>query len=227
MADCASSGCCIFRVVSSSHRCAFNSGGSSCCTLSSVFPRGTLGAIGLSPVGLAKEIRRTKALLNPHATFGVDLLLPAVGGSARKTNKDYTGGALEQLVQVMVDERVPLFVCAVGLPPRWVVDKLHSAGTIIMNMVGAPKHASRALAAGVDIICAQGTEAGAHTGDISTLVLLPQVVDICKGTAVLVVGAGGICDGRGIAACLASENAHTPHPNGRAYSGRVRWGVRG
>lgn len=93
-------------------------------------------------------------------------------------------------------------MCAVGIPPPWVVEKLHANGVVIMNMVGAPKHAKRALEVGVDIICAQGTEAGAHTGDIATSVLLPQVVDICRGRAV-VVGAGGIFDGRGVAACLA------------------------
>ena len=70
-----------------------------------------------------------------------------------------------------------------------------------MSMVGSPKHVKNCVAAGVDIICAQGTEAGGHTGEISTLVLLPQVIDMCEGKA-LVVAAGGIYDGRGIAACL-------------------------
>lgn len=102
----------------------------------------------------------------------------------------------------MVDEAVPLFVSAVGVPPPAVVERLHAAGTTVMSMVGAPKHATGCLASGVDIICAQGTEAGAHTGDVSTMVLLPQVVDICRDRA-LVVGAGGIYDGRGVAACLA------------------------
>ena len=107
---------------------------------------GTLGAIGLSAVGLRTEIRRTKRMLDPGITaFGVDLLLPAVGGSARSTNEDYTGGQLEALVQVMVEEAVPLFVCAVGIPPRWVVEKLHDHGQLVMNMVGAPKHAVKAV----------------------------------------------------------------------------------
>jgi NAD(P)H-dependent flavin oxidoreductase YrpB (nitropropane dioxygenase family) len=72
-----------------------------------------------------------------------------------------------------------------------------------MNMVGSPKHIKHCIAAGVDIVCAQGTEAGGHTGAISTLVLLPQVVDLCREAGILVVGAGGIYDGRGVAACLA------------------------
>lgn len=72
-----------------------------------------------------------------------------------------------------------------------------------MNMVGSPRHVAKALAAGVDGIIAQGTEGGAHTGQISTLVLLPQVVDLCRRAGVPVIGAGGVYDGRGIAACLA------------------------
>ena len=117
--------------------------------------------------------------------------------------QDYTGGQLGALVEVMLSERVPLFVCAVGVPPRWVCDKLHANGTVIMNMIGKPKHAVKALASGVDIICAQGGEAGGHTGDIATLVLVPQVVDYCRqyekdtGKRVLVTAAGGIYDGRG------------------------------
>merc|ERR1719265_2293788 len=79
-----------------------------------------------------------------------------------------------------------------------------------MNMIGAVKHAEKALSTGVDIICAQGGEGGGHTGDIATSILLPKVVDKVRGRKspltgeqVLVVGAGGIFDGRGLAAALA------------------------
>ena len=71
-----------------------------------------------------------------------------------------------------------------------------------MNMIGSPKHVSGCIKAGVDIVCAQGTEAGAHTGDVSTLVLTPQVADVCKKAGVVCVAAGGIYDGRGVAASL-------------------------
>lgn len=77
-------------------------------------------------------------------------------------------------------------------------------------MVGSPKHVHKAVAVGVDAVCAQGTEAGGHTGDVATMPLIPQCVDICRGClspltgdAVAVVGAGGIFDGRGLAAVLA------------------------
>ena len=78
------------------------------------------------------------------------------------------------------------------------------------NMIGHTKHVDKALAAGVDIICAQGSEGGGHTGEVGTSVLLPAVVDKCKGKLspltgeqVLVVGAGGVYDGRGLASALA------------------------
>ena len=164
---------------------------------------GTIGAIGMSPQELQKCIRDTKKLLLPGKPMGVDLLLPKLGKGARATNADYTNGQLEALVDVMVDEQIALFVCAVGVPPKWVVEKLHANNIVVMNMVGAPKHVRHCINAGVDIICAQGTEAGGHTGDVSTFVLLPQVVDLCREAGILVVGAGGIYDGRGVVAALA------------------------
>ena len=164
---------------------------------------GTLGAIGMSPDVLRECIQQTRKMLQPGKPMGVDLLLPKVGKGARATNKDYTDGKLHDLIDVLIEEKIELFVCAVGVPPKWVVEKLHANGTVIMNMVGAPKHVKYCIEAGVDIICAQGTEAGGHTGKISSLVLLPQVVDLCKEAGIIVVGAGGIYDGRGMAACFA------------------------
>lgn len=172
---------------------------------------GTLGAIPFTqkPEELRAEIKRTKALLNPGVTmFGVDLLLPATGEGARKTNKGVANDLLDNICDVMIEEEVPLFVCAVGVPPLWFVEKLHEAGIIVMNMIGKPRHAEKALAVGCDIICAQGTEGGGHTGEIATLPLIPQICDAVRGkvnyfgTPVPVVAAGGIFDGRGVAACM-------------------------
>jgi len=162
----------------------------------------------LTPAALRKEIGFLREQLAPGMPFGVDLMLPQVGGSARKTNKDYTHGKLDELIDVLVEERVRLFVCAVGVPPKWVVDKLHAAGTICGNMIGAPGHVAKALEVGMDMLIAQGTEAGGHTGDVATMPLIPQCVDLVRartnhfGSPVLVVAAGGIFDGRGLSAAL-------------------------
>jgi len=80
--------------------------------------------------------------------------------SARKTNYDYTDGKLPELIDIVIESKASLFVSAVGIPPRWAVDKLHAAGIPVMNMIGSTRHVNKALDAGVDIICAQGTEGG-------------------------------------------------------------------
>merc|ERR1712056_28983 len=167
--------------------------------------------MGFTPDALRKTIKMLKDdLVDKNAPFGVDLLLPQVGGGARKTNKDYTGGTLPELIDIIIEEKTALFICAVGVPPKWAVDKLHAAKIPVMNMIGAVKHVNKALESGVDIICAQGGEGGGHTGDVPTSILLPGVVKACEGKTspltggpVLVVGAGGIFDGRGLASALA------------------------
>ena len=172
---------------------------------------GVIGGLGYTPKFMREVIAELKAdLKDKNAPFGIDLLLPRVGGNARKTNHDYTGGQLPELIDVIIESGARLFVSAVGVPPRWAVEKLHSAGIICMNMIGSTRHVKKALAAGMDIICAQGTEGGGHTGDTATSVLIPQVVDLCSGKKseltgqqVLVVAAGGIYDSRGLAMSLA------------------------
>jgi NAD(P)H-dependent flavin oxidoreductase YrpB (nitropropane dioxygenase family) len=122
---------------------------------------------------------------------------------------DYTKGKLGELIEVIVDSGAKLFVSAVGVPPKAVVDRLHEAGIVYMNMIGHPKHVQKCLDLGVDIICAQGGEGGGHTGDVPTTVLIPAVVDLCKNTKspltgkpVQVVAAGGIHNGQLLAASL-------------------------
>jgi NAD(P)H-dependent flavin oxidoreductase YrpB (nitropropane dioxygenase family) len=172
---------------------------------------GVIGGVGYTPEFLQQQIDELKKhLKDPKGKFGIDLLLPQVGGSARKTNYDYTGGKLPELIDICIKSGCALFVSAVGVPPKWAVDKLHAAGIPVMNMVGHVKHVAKALESGVDIICAQGGEGGGHTGDIATSILIPKVVDECRGKKspltgknVNVVAAGGIFDGRGLAMAMA------------------------
>ncbi|CAN8096076.1 unnamed protein product [Discula destructiva] len=172
---------------------------------------GVVGGFMYTPDQLREIVAELKALLrSPDLPFGIDLALPQVGGGARKTNHDYTGGKLDELIDITIESGARLFVSAVGVPPPHVIDRLHKAGILIMNMVGAPKHAVKALDLGVDLVCAQGGEGGGHTGDIATSVLIPAVVDVArryrpamlKGAPALVVAAGGISNGRGLASSL-------------------------
>jgi NAD(P)H-dependent flavin oxidoreductase YrpB (nitropropane dioxygenase family) len=112
---------------------------------------------------------------------------------------DYTKGKLGELIDIIIGSGAKLFVSAVGVPPKAVVDKLHKAGIVYMNMIGHPKHVQKCLDLGVDIICAQGGEGGGHTGDVPTTVLIPAVVDLCP---VQVIAAGGIHNGQLLAAAL-------------------------
>lgn len=171
---------------------------------------GVIGGVGYTPKMLKSIIGELKEdLKDKNAPFGVDLLLPQVGGNARKTNKDYTNGQLDALIDIIIEEKAALFVCAVGVPPRHVIEKLHKAGIPVMNMVGAPKHAIKACELGVDLICAQAGEGGGHTGSIPFSLLIPEVVDICRKYTspitkkpVQVIAAGGVYRGSSLAAAL-------------------------
>lgn len=190
---------------------ARTSGGRLAAAVSNAGGLGVIGGFQYTPDQLREIIAELKAnLKSPDLPFGVDLALPQVGGNARKTNHDYTHGKLDELIDITVDSGAKLFVCAVGVPPKHVLEKLHKNGILVMNMVGHPKHAVKALDLGVDIVCAQGGEGGGHTGDVANSVLIPAVVDVAKrykppmlkGSTALVVAAGGICNGRGLASSL-------------------------
>ncbi|KAL1958719.1 hypothetical protein VTO42DRAFT_3838 [Malbranchea cinnamomea] len=189
---------------------ARTSGGPLAAAVSNAGGLGTVGGLGYTPAQLDEMLVELKSHLSDKSLpFGVDLALPQVGGGARATNHDYTHGQLDELIEVTIKHGAKLFVSAVGVPPARTIKRLHEAGILVMNMVGAPRHAHKALQAGVDIICAQGGEGGGHTGDTPFSILIPAVVDIVKqykspltGKTPLVVAAGGINDGRSLAASL-------------------------
>ena len=94
---------------------------------------GVIGGVGYTPDTLREMIADVKARLrHPDTPFGVDLLLPQIGGSARKTNQDYTKGHLRELIDVIIQGGVKVFVSAVGVPPKEVVERLHAAGVLYM-----------------------------------------------------------------------------------------------
>ncbi|MBX3025977.1 nitronate monooxygenase [bacterium] len=109
--------------------------------------------------------------------------------------------SMEPLIEVSFAHRVALIASALGTPPDWLVERAHAAGIPVAALAGRIDHAVAHKAAGVDLIIAQGTEGGGHTGEIATMVLVPQVVDAVAPTPVL--AAGGIASGRQMAAALA------------------------
>ena len=114
-----------------------------------------------------------------------------------------TPDGARRLLQVAYDHpQVRLVVSALGPPPPDIVEQLRTRGIMIGAMCGKGEHAARHKAAGVQLIVAQGTEAGGHTGEIATMVLVPQVVEAC-GDEIVVLAAGGIARGSQIAAALA------------------------
>jgi enoyl-[acyl-carrier protein] reductase II len=147
---------------------------------------GVIGAGFMSPAQLREEIRKVKDLTDKP--FGVDLLLA----------RDWPGQ--EEMMEVIIEERVPVFASGLGNPAPYV-EALHQAGITVMAVVGTVRHARRVVEGGTDIVVAQGTEGGGHTGRIATLALVPQVVDAVAPTPV--VAAGGIADGRVLVAALA------------------------
>lgn len=145
---------------------------------------GVLGAAAMEPDFLREEIKTIKSITDKP--FGVDLLMPLPD-------------MLEEQMKVIYDENVSVFVSGLGIPNE-IIEEGHKRGMKMLCMIGKVGHALRAKEAGADVIVAQGTEAGGHTGKIGTLALVPQVVD---ATGLPVLAAGGIGDGRGLVAALA------------------------
>ncbi len=123
---------------------------------------------------------------------------PAHGGELL-ANFDAAG--VEALLDVAFAHPVALVANALGPPPATMVERAKGAGVAVASLVGKPEHARRQLDAGVDVLVAQGTEAGGHTGTIATMVLTPEIVDLAGDAPVL--AAGGIASGRQMAAALA------------------------
>ncbi len=106
----------------------------------------------------------------------------------------------EAQMEVVIEERVALYAAGLGSPEPWM-ERLKANGTKVLCVVGATRHARNVLNSGVDLIVAQGHDGGGHNSPIGTMALIPQVVDAVDGR-VPVLGAGGIADGRGVAAAM-------------------------
>lgn len=147
---------------------------------------GCLGASVMSTEAMVAEIAEVRAATD--APFGVDLLTAMPDDLLRR-------------VELLIEGGASLFVAGLGVPSD-AVELCHRHGVLVANMCGKVIHARKAVDAGCDLVIAQGTEGGGHTGQVATMPLVPLIVDEV-GDEVPVVAAGGIFDGRGLAAALA------------------------
>ena len=145
---------------------------------------GVLGMAGTQPEFIREQMRKVRQLTD--RPFGVDLLAASPE-------------SLTASVGVIIEEGASSFVAGLGVPMP-IMEKLKKAGLKVMVVCGAVKHAVKAEQAGCDAVICQGGEGGGHTGLVGTLPLVAQAVEAVK---IPVVGAGGLYDGRGLAACLA------------------------
>jgi enoyl-[acyl-carrier protein] reductase II len=145
---------------------------------------GVLGMAGRSPDFIREEMRKVRKLTD--RPFGVDLLAASPE-------------SLTASVEIIIAEGASSFIAGLGVPMP-IMEKLKAAGLKVMVVCGAVKHAVKAEQAGCDAVICQGGEGGGHTGLVGTLPLVSQAVEAVK---IPVVAAGGISDGRGLAAALA------------------------
>src|SRR3984957_4716209 len=157
--------------------------------VTAVSEAGGFGCLGASTMSAGQMVAQmTMVREATEKPFGVDLLTAMPGDLVGQVEQIIEGGA-------------SVFVAGLGVPAE-VVDLCHRHHVLVINMCGKVDHARRALDAGCDVVVAQGTEAGGHTGLVATMPLVPQIVD-AVGADIPVVAAGGIFDGRGLAAALA------------------------
>lgn len=116
-------------------------------------------------------------------------------------NLSFTQEKSEALLDVAMKFPIKFMVSALGLAPRHIIDRMHAANIKVGALIGSAKHARKQVEAGVDVIIAQGSEAGGHVGTVSSMVLWPEVVDAIAPVPVL--AAGGVGRGRQMAAAMA------------------------
>lgn len=160
---------------------------------------GGLGVIGAgsssSADELRQEIRGVKA--RTDRPFGVDILFATIKAEGEAVAR-YTD-QVQAMIEVVLDERVPVLISGLG-SPRDAVGPAHDRGIYVMSVVGAVRHAQKAVQDGVDAVIATGCDGGGHVGSVGTAALIPAVVDAVR---VPVLAGGGLADGRGLAAAMA------------------------
>ena len=145
----------------------------------------------------------TQAILARHGIDGADIDDHTRSAMAQFGENMREEGA-SRLLDVAFAHPIGLVANALGVPPTYMLERGKAHDVPVAALVGAKEHAVRQVAAGVDILVVAGGEAGGHCGDVSTLVLIPEVADAIKGHSdVPILAAGGIVNGRQMAACMA------------------------
>jgi NAD(P)H-dependent flavin oxidoreductase YrpB (nitropropane dioxygenase family) len=141
--------------------------------------------------------------LNILAQHQIDTNDVYVERSGRVASGFLTAGRAANIIDVAFAHPIKLIANALGVPPRYMLEMGKERGVAVAALVGAKEHAVKQVEAGVDILVVAGTEAGGHCGEVSTLVLVPEVCEAVKDFDVPVLAAGGIVTGRQMAACMA------------------------
>jgi NAD(P)H-dependent flavin oxidoreductase YrpB (nitropropane dioxygenase family) len=142
------------------------------------------------PDGHRQFVRRIKEEFN----------IPPPKADGRRSRPPLTQEYARRQLDVVLEERVPIFASGLG-NPAFVLEAAHARGMKVFGLIGKVRQARREIEAGIDVIVAQGTDAGGHTGEIGTFSLVPQVVAVAGDTPVL--AAGGVGTGRHLVAALA------------------------
>jgi NAD(P)H-dependent flavin oxidoreductase YrpB (nitropropane dioxygenase family) len=159
------------------------------------------GGMGMKDVGELPLIKILERLPKSHKKWyekvKKEMELPDVDVKVRMNT---TTMRPKESIQVCLEEKVPLFCAGLG-NPGFMVAEAHAVGMKVLGITGNAKNAKRMADSGIDLLVAQGYEGGGHTGRIGTMVLVPAAIDAAHPVPVL--AAGGIGDGRGLAAALA------------------------
>ena len=162
-------------------------GVSTSAVVAAVSNAGGLGVIGgatMDATMLRDEIKKTKELTDKP--FAVDLLAPIPD-------------MIRPQMEVVFEEDIRIFVAGLAVPSEFI-DDMHQRDMQVVVMCGKVRHAEKSVAAGADVVVAQGTEAGGHTGEIGGIALIPQMVEAVD---IPVLAAGGMANGKGLVAALA------------------------